>query len=61
MSLAEVPCTSAFGFDVGARLFPPNLTSNIFPATQGTLVVWEDRDLLVHAAMVWDTLVLSQL
>ncbi len=24
-------------------------------------MVWEDRDLLVHAAVAWDTLVLSQL
>jgi hypothetical protein len=40
---------------VGARLFPPNATSN------GMLVVWQDRDPLVHAAMAWDTLVLSQL
>jgi hypothetical protein len=60
-SLAEVPCASACGFDVGARIFPPNVTSNVFPATQGTLAVWEDRDPLVHAAMAWDTLVLSQL
>ncbi len=60
-SLAEVPCASACGFDVGARLIPPNATFNVFPATQGTLVVWEDRDPLVHAAMAWNTLVLSQL
>jgi hypothetical protein len=45
----------------GRQTFPPNVTSNIFPATQGTLVVWEDRDSLVHPAMAWDTSVLSQL
>jgi hypothetical protein len=59
--LAEVPCASACGFNVGTRLFSPNATSDVFPATQGALVVWEDRDPLVHAAMAWDTLVLSQL
>jgi hypothetical protein len=60
-SFAEVLCTSACGFDVGARLFLPNATSDVFPATQGMLVVWEDWDPLVHAVMVWETLVLSQL
>jgi hypothetical protein len=60
-SSAEVPCASACRPEVGTGLSPPYPNSDKLPTTQGSLVVWDDRDPLVQVAIAWDTLVLSHL